>query len=472
MQLARSMLRAVEQKELRPVNLQALDRAHLHDAYRAGAPATAAIEFAYDRMAAVADPGVFIHLVARGDARAAAARLPAFDPTRFPLWGLPFAVKDNIDVAGLPTTAGCPAFASLARETAPAVAKLLAAGAILIGKTNLDQFATGLVGVRTPYPVPRNPFDASRAPGGSSSGSAVAVAQRFATFALGTDTAGSGRIPAAFNNVVGLKPSLGAISPRGVVPACRTLDCVSVFAATVDDALAAFEVAAGYDAREPYSRRVVQSERRLERVGVPLARNLTFFGDGAAARAWEASLAHMRARGFVLVEVAIDPLLEAAKLLYDGPWVAERGVAAGGLLEHDPDAIHPVTRAILRDGEKHSAVSAFRAFYELARHRRAAEELFDEVDALAVATAPIFPTLEALAADPFGPNSRLGTYTNFVNLLDLAAVAAPGPFRADGLPAGVTFVAPAGFDRALAGLARRFFPSVGGAARLPSASAA
>jgi allophanate hydrolase len=440
----------------------AISRQALHARYEAGEAATVVIEHCLARLAAVADPGIFLHLVVRDSVMAAAKRLPSFDPARFPLWGIPFAVKDNIDVAGLPTTAACPAYSYTAATTAPVVQRLLDAGAILIGKTNLDQFATGLVGVRTPYPVPRNAFDALRVPGGSSSGSAVAVAQGIVAFALGTDTAGSGRIPAAFNNLVGLKPTLGALSTRGVVPACRTLDAVSIFATTVTDAVAVFDVAAAYDAAEPYSRPLPIHDRKIATVGIPMAKDLRFYGDEAAGAAWAASRNALARTGVQITEVDFAPFLDCAEMLYAGPWVAERRAAVGRFMDDQPDAMHPVTRKILAGADAYSAVDCFNATYRLAAFRRMSDQIMSGVDMLAVPTAPIFPTLADLAADPLGPNTKLGTYTNFVNLLDLAAMAVPGPFRSDGLPAGVTLIGPAGSDRQLAALAARFFPGTGG----------
>jgi allophanate hydrolase len=439
-----------------------LTRDALHAAYGKGTPARDVIRACLMRIEAIDDAGIFLYRPEQSELLAAAEALPAFDPERYPLWGLPFAVKDNIDVAGWPTSAACPDFARITPDTAPVVQLLRDAGAVLVGKTNLDQFATGLVGVRTPYPVPRNPFDPARVPGGSSSGSAVAVAQDLVSFSLGTDTAGSGRVPAAFNNLVGLKPSLGAISTRGVVPACRTLDCVSIFAQTVSDARAVFDVAAVYDAAEPYARRVMQTDQPIRSVGVPAGDDLRFFGDEAAAEAWRGSLAALARTGVTVREIPFGHFLDTAAMLYAGPWVAERRAAVGSFMDRHPEAMHPVTRAILSDADRHSAVDVFNAVYRLAAQRRRCEQTFADVDALAVPTAPIFPTLADLAADPIGPNSRLGTYTNFVNLLDLAAIALPGPFRADGLPAGLTLIAPAGADHRLADLGQIFFPGRGG----------
>lgn len=435
-----------------------LDRASLHAAYAAGTLRPEhVVALVHRRLAALADPGIFIHLVPQDQAEAAAAALPSFDPVRFPLWGLPVALKDNIDVAGLPTTAGCPAFAFTPHESAPAAAKLLAAGAVLIGKTNLDQFATGLVGVRTPYPVPRNAFDPARVPGGSSSGSAVAVAQGLATLALGTDTAGSGRVPAALNNLVGLKPSLGVVSTRGVVPACRTLDCVSVFALSVEDAWAGFAAIAGDDPADPFSRPIAWQEPAeaapVRRIGVP---RLPELDDAEGRAAWAAARERLEGLGLIVEEVDMSAFHAVARLLYDGPWVAERAAAAGDFAMAQPDAVHPVTRGILAGAARFSAVDAFRGLYLLSELRRRTEPTWQHIDVLAVPSAPSFPTLAELAADPLGPNARLGTYTNFVNLLDLAALAVPGPFRPDGLPAGLTLIGPRGADARLAALGARF----------------
>ena len=432
-----------------------VDRTALHARYAAGVTRPEeVIVAAYDRLAEVNDPGIFIHLVPREAATARAAALPVFDPARHPLWGLPVAVKDNIDVAGLPTTAGCPAYAYVPDATAPAVQRLLDAGAVLVGKTNLDQFATGLVGVRTPHAVPRNACDPTRVPGGSSSGSAVAVARGIVSLALGTDTAGSGRVPAALNGIVGLKPSLGAVSSRGVVPACRSLDCVSVFAATVADAWAGFAVIAGEDPEDPFSRPISLAPQPAPRcVGVPRAPEL----DGAAAAAaWDAAMTRLTTLGVEVVPVDMAEFHAVARLLYDGPWIAERAAAVGEFVAAHPDAVHPVTRGIIAGAARFSALDVFRGFYRLQELRHRTARVWAKVEALAVPSVPNFPTLAELKADPLGPNARLGTYTNFVNLLDLAAIAVPGPARPDGLPAGVTFIGPRGSDAALAALGARF----------------
>jgi allophanate hydrolase len=413
----------------------------------------------YARIRAHADPAVFITLRDEVEARAEARALTAGGPER-PLLGVPVAVKDNIDVKGLPTTAACPAFAYQPGADAVAVARLRAAGAIVVGKTNLDQFATGLVGVRSPYGVPRNAIDATLIPGGSSSGSAVAVAAGLVPLALGTDTAGSGRVPAGLNNIVGLKPSLGLVSTRGVVPACRTLDCVSVFSLTVDDATRALAAMAGFDPADPYSRRRALAPTgpmpSAARLGVPPAGQRVFFGDKQAAQAYDDALARLRRLGVTIVEIDIEPFYETARLLYEGPWLAERYLAVAALLASSPDAIHPVTRAIIQEGARPTAVDAFKAFYRLEELRRARDEIFSAIDALVLPTMPSVYTVEQVQADPIQLNSRLGTYTNFVNLLDLCGLAVPAAMRADGAPAGVTLLAPAGHDAMLAAIGRVF----------------
>jgi allophanate hydrolase len=425
-------------------------RAALHAAYAAGVAPGAVVAEAHRRLAAANDPGIFLDLA---PSEGLAEALPPFDPVRFPLWGLPVAVKDNIAVAGRPMTAACAAFTQVPDQDAEAVRRLREAGALVIGKTNLDQFATGLVGVRTPYAVPRNAVAPDRVPGGSSSGSAVAVARGIVTLALGTDTAGSGRVPAALNGIVGLKPSVGAVSTRGVVPACRSLDCVSVFAPSIEDAWAGFRVLAGEDRADPFSRPIawVEPGAAPTRIAVPAAGDL-HLDDAAGHAAWAAARALLPGAQ----DAAITPLLDTAQLLYDGPWVAERAAAFGDFAAAHPGALHPVTQAIVAGADRFSAVDAFRGMYRLAEHRRAAEDFFARFDVLVVPSVPNFPTLAELEADPFGPNARLGTYTNFVNLLDLAALAVPGPARPDGLPAGITLIGPRGSDAALAALGMAF----------------
>jgi allophanate hydrolase len=439
----------------------------LHAAYAAGQDPRTVVAEAYRRLAAVDDPGIFLALVPEEVAQAAAAALPPFDPGVMPLWGVPFAVKDNIDVAGLPTTAACPDYAYTPTETAPAVARLQAAGAILIGKTNLDQFATGLVGLRTPDPAPRNAIDPAYVPGGSSSGSAVAVAHGIVSVALGTDTAGSGRVPAALNNVVGLKPSLGAVSSRGMLPACRTLDTLSVFAGTVGDADAAFRVMLGFDGADPWSRAlpVQPAPAGLPpglRLGLPDAASLRFGGDGLSEAAFAASAADLETLAGAAAAVDFAPMFAVAALLYDGPWVAERYAAIRPVMETRPEILHPTTRAVIAAAGRYSAADAFAGLYSLAELRRHADAVWDRIDVLAVPTYPRPQTCAAVLADPIGANSELGTYTNFVNLLDWCALAVPGQPRADGFPSGITLLAPRGSDGLLAALGARLHAAAAG----------
>jgi allophanate hydrolase len=423
------------------------------------------VERTFERIAAHGDPAMFISLRERAEVVAEAARLTQEGHAERPLYGVPVAIKDNIDVKGLPTTAACPAFAYQPRADAGAVARLRRAGAIVIGKSNLDQFATGLVGVRSPYGIPRNLFDARLIPGGSSSGSAPAVGAGIVPLALGTDTAGSGRVPAALGNIVGLKPSLGLVSTAGLVPACRTLDCVSVFALTTDDAFAALTVLAGTDPADPYSRpRAPGSLGPMPngvRLGVPLPGKRLFFGDRQAAAAYEAAIARFAGLGAAIVEIDIEPFYEAARLLYEGPWVAERYIAARSLIASAPQAMHPVTRDIILAGARPSAIDAFAAFYRLEELRRRRDHIFRSIDALLLPTVPTVYTIDQVMADPIELNSRLGTYTNFVNLLDLCGLAVPAALHADGTPFGVTLLAPGGQDALLASIGRVFHAATG-----------
>jgi allophanate hydrolase len=431
-------------------------------AHRTGTLAPAqTVARSYQRIRDHNDPAIFISLRDEKDAIAEAETMAARkDASQLPLLGVPVAVKDNIDMLGLPTTAACPAFAYSPSFDATAVARLRAAGAIPIGKTNLDQFATGLVGVRSPYGIPRNPLRAELMPGGSSSGSAVAVAAGLVPLALGTDTAGSGRVPALLNNIVGLKPSLGMISTAGVAPACRTLDCVSIFALTTDDAVTALAAMTGPDAADPFSRdrplgEITELPLNL-RLGIPKSGQLIFFGDRAQEAAYRDALKRFVALGATLVEFDMEPLYETARLLYEGPWVAERYLVIRNLLASSPDAIHPVTREIIAPGARLTAAETFSALYRLQGMRKIAERILANFDAMVLPTTPTVYSIAQVLADPVLLNSRLGTYTNFVNLLDLCGLALPASFRSDGLPFGVTLLAPAGRDALLASIGRVF----------------
>ena len=443
-----------------------LEIASLRPAFLSGAiSASQLADCVLARVAQSDDPAIWISLSSETEVRERARELDAeasADPStvaRLPLFGIPFAVKDNIDVAGMPTTAGCPAFAYTPAETAPTVARLLAGGAVLLGKTNLDQFATGLVGTRSPYGVPRNPFDARFIPGGSSSGSAVAVATGLVSFSLGTDTAGSGRIPAAFNNLVGLKPTRGLLSARGIVPACRSLDCVSIFALTPQDALAVFDVAAFFDPGDPLARApdaaVAPRFGSRFRFGVPKWPDLEFFGDKDAAALFGAAIGILEKAGGTGVELSFAPFRNAGQLLYEGPWVAERLHATQALLKENPSAVMPITRSILEDARRYSALDAYRAQYELAALRRAVDGMFATIDVLLLPTAGTNYEIAAVAAEPKRLNANLGFYTNFVNLLDLAAIAIPAGFSESGLPFGITLIAQAFCDSALLDLGTR-----------------
>ena len=440
---------------------RSLQRAGLHRGYRSGELTPAdVVDAVYDRIVARGDDAVWIHLVDRTQAHARARELAARYAGRAlpPLYGLPFGVKDNVDVAGLPTTAACPDFAYMARDTAPVVARALAAGAILVGKTNLDQFATGLTGTRSPYGVVRNPFDARVIAGGSSSGSAVAVAVGLVSFAIGTDTAGSGRVPAGLTGTVGVKPSRGLVSSRGVVPACRSLDCPSIFALSAADGAAVLAVVAGLDPADPFSRPLpapppvpTELDAATLRVGVPASAGLGLPAE--TAEVFAGVVRRLEAWGAQLVPVDLGPFLEVGDLLYEGPWIAERMATLEGFVAANPAAVHPVTRQVLAGAQGVRGVDVFRGMHALAEGRVRTAGTWTAVDVVVVPTAPGAPSVEAVLADPIRENATLGRFTNFVNLLDLAAVAAPAAMTPGGIPAGVTFLAPAGADALLGGLA-------------------
>ncbi|TCM50759.1 allophanate hydrolase [Rhizobium sp. PP-F2F-G48] len=441
----------------------AFDIASLADFYRKGGSVAEIVEQVFARIAAVNDPGIFLHLADRQGVLAEAQRLGAYDPEK-PLFGIPFAVKDNIDVAGLPTTAACPDYAYVPETDAEVVHLLREAGALVIGKTNLDQFATGLVGVRSPYPIPKNAIDPALVPGGSSSGSAVATAHGIVSFALGTDTAGSGRIPAGLNNIVGLKPSLGALSTTGVIPACRTLDCVSIFALTVEDAWSVFSVAARPDPADAYSRDLPEASRiapPVLTIGIPASADRAFFGDTAMEAAYGQALETLERLGHRLVEIPFGPFYDVANLLYEGAWVAERYAAVKDFFDRREDAFHPVTRKIYGGAKTLSAADAFNGLYALQALKKTLAPVIASVDLFCVPTAPRHYTVAELEAEPIRENSRLGTYTNFVNLLDMCGIAVPTATRPDGLPASVTLLAPAGKDGLLATLGQTLHAASG-----------
>jgi allophanate hydrolase len=414
----------------------------------------------HDRLESAPLNPVWISLVPRESALARARDLE--NHAGLPLAGMTFAVKDNIDVAGLPTTAGCPAYAYNPTVSATVVRRIEDAGAILIGKTNMDQFATGLVGTRSPFGACSSVFDERYISGGSSSGSAVAVAKGLVTFSLGTDTAGSGRVPAAFNNLIGLKPTRGLLSTAGVVPACRTLDCVSIFARTCDDAHKVWHASSGFDSGDPFSRVPRPGEDAAPwldapfRFGVPPPDQLEFFGDEEAPVLYAEAMRKVERLGGQRVEIDFSIFRAAADLLYQGPWVAERLADIQSFLKNHPEEMNPVVRGIIAGGERYTAVQAFEAEYRLRELCRAAAKQWLNIDFLLLPTTGTIYTHAQVASDPVQINTNLGYYTNFVNLMDLAAVAAPAGFSSNGLPFGISFIGPAFSDEALLALAHRY----------------
>lgn len=394
-------------------------------------------------------------------ARVVDARIAAGEA--LPLAGVPFAVKDNIDVAGLDTTAACPAFAYAPGHSATVVERLIAAGAVCVGKTNLDQFATGLNGTRSPYGAPRNAYNLAYVSGGSSSGSSVAVAAGLVPFALGTDTAGSGRVPAAFQHLVGFKPSKGRWSNRGLVPACRSLDCISVFTRNTVDARLVDGVIAGFDADDAWSKPLADRPLAPRRIGVPRRDQRVWFGDGESEFHYDRALERLAGLAEI-IEIDLAPLQEAALLLYGGPWVAERAAAMADLLAADPGAIDPTVRKVVEPGLNVSAVDLFNGIYRLAELKRHADQMWEGIDLLAFPTTGTTYRVAELLAAPVALNSALGFYTNFVNLLDMAALAIPAGTRANGTGFGITLIGPADTDRALLNIADAYCA----AAQLPS----
>lgn len=440
------------------ISLQLTD---LRQAYRSGAlTPTQVVDDIHARCAEFVEHNLWITLLDRNRLRQYAHEVEARGIESQPLYGIPFAIKDNIDLAQVPTTAACPDFAYTPARAATVVERLMAAGAIPIGKTNLDQFATGLVGTRSPYGPCRNAFDPSYISGGSSAGSAVSVALGLASFSLGTDTAGSGRVPAAFNNLVGLKPTCGLLSARGVVPACRTLDTVSIFALTADDAAQVAAIAQAFDAEDAYSRAAPETPRpnfkARFRFGVPQSEQLEFFGNADSKALFTRSVERLKAMGGDAVVIDFSDFLETARLLYGGPWVAERYQAIRKFIERQSDSLHEVTRSITLAAQNFSAADAFAALYRLQEMKRRTASAWNDIDILVTPTAGTIYTIDEVLADPIKLNSNLGYYTNFMNLLDLSAIAVPAGFLGNGLPFGITLGAPAFSDNALLDLARRW----------------
>lgn len=408
-----------------------------------------------------APEGVWISLCSRKQILQQIENLSQRDAASLPLFGVPFAVKDNINVVELPTTAACPAFSFEPHDNATVVRLLCEAGAIVIGKTNLDQFATGLNGTRSPYGICRNALNDEYIAGGSSSGSAVAVASGIVSFALGTDTAGSGRVPAALNNIVGLKPTRGVWSMNGVVPACRSLDTVSVFTTVSNDAELIFSILAKPDQSDAYSRSSTRSGLDFSglpswKLGVPDAKDLQFFGDEEYAKLFAHSQQTARSLSAEIVEIDFAPFLEAAKLLYDGPWVAERFGVVKELLALSPESIFPVTREIIERGAHYSATDAFAAFEKLATLKKQCDAILETVDAILTPTIGRAYTIEEMLNEPIKLNTQLGLYTNFMNLLDYSALSLPSGFSSHNMPFGITFFARANQDIPLLRLGARW----------------
>ena len=412
-----------------------------------------------EKIAQHIDNPIWIYTLSDKELETYLSRLEKLNPSSLPLYGIPFAIKDNIDLKGIPTTAACPEYSYIPSESAYVVSKLIEAGAIPIGKTNLDQFATGLVGTRSPYGACKNSIDAEYISGGSSSGSAISVALEMVAFSLGTDTAGSGRVPAAFNNLVGLKPSKGVLSTSGVVPACRSLDCVSIFANNTQDARAVFELTASFDESDPYSRKTPQIQNSVSKsfkFAVPKKEQLKFFDDEEAEKLFNHSVETFKLMGGTAVEVDFSPMLEAANLLYYGPWVTERYVALKDIFESKPESFIQVTRNIVSSGQTKTAEEYFNAEYKLKAYKRQADLIMKSVDFALTPTTGTIYKIDEVNANPIELNSNLGYYTNFMNLLDFSAYAIPAGFRENKLPFGVTIFADAFEDKKLMQIGERY----------------
>ncbi|MBS53913.1 MAG: allophanate hydrolase [Oceanospirillaceae bacterium] len=444
-----------------PLNLSL---SYLKAAYASGElTPSVVIDHILDRAAEYEDYNIWITRLTKGQIQRYLDALKDKDPAKCPLWGVPFAIKDNIDLAGIPTTAACKEFAYTPDDNAFLIQQLINAGALPIGKTNLDQFATGLNGTRSPWGACKNSFDPEYLSGGSSAGSSVAVALGLSTFSLGTDTAGSGRIPACFNNLVGLKPSRGLLSATGLVPACRSLDCISIFALNADDAnevldvAATFDEADGYSRRNPYSntKRIYGCAPAQLNIGVIRADQLEFFGDEEYKTCYENTVKALAENGATLTEIDFAPFFEAAKLLYEGPWVSERYIAAQPLIDENPDAVFPVVREIIAPGGKPKATDLFKAQYRLTELKRICDDALAQFDCILTPTAGTHFTIAEMLEEPILRNSQLGHYTNFMNLLDMTSVAVPTAFTASEKPFGITLVGPAMSDRWLLSIANQ-----------------
>ncbi len=447
-----------------PNDIPNLSFSALHAAYAAGT--TTPIDIAEQVLALVqsrGDDGVWIYKVAPDTVMARARALAALSQEQIddlPLYGIPFSVKDCIDIAGMPTTSACPAYEYIASHTNLAVQRALDAGAILIGKTNMDQFATGVVGVRSPYGVARNPFDADYIPGGSSSGAGVSVSAGLCGFAFGSDTGGSGRVPASYNNVVGLKPTLGLFPRNAMVNASPSFDTVSVYALTCDDAVRVLQTCHAVDPDDLYGRTSpvpldMQADGSL-RIAVPKAGDLLFFGNDAAQALYEQGLDELTAMGHELTEIDFAIFFETSRMMFEGPLLAERDAMVGDFIKANPDAVDPTVRQVISSVARFSATDAFNAVYQLHRNARTIRKTFETADVLAVPTVGTVYKVSDLVADPIGPNANNGLYLNFASMADLAAIAVPNGFLPSGIPMGMTFTGPAFSDGFLANLAGAF----------------
>ncbi|WP_419767485.1 allophanate hydrolase [Arcobacter sp.] len=436
---------------------QLFDIKSIHDSYKKGVTPKDIVTEVYNRIKKVNDDGIFIHLQPIEDIFAQTSSLEKMNLSEKPLWGIPFTVKDNIDVEGIPTTAACPAYEYIAKEDAFIVKVLKQAGAICIGKTNLDQFATGLVGIRTPYGAPKNALDEKIIPGGSSCGSAVAVSHQLFSFSLGTDTAGSGRIPAALNNLVGLKPTLGAFSKRGVVPACLTVDAVSVFALNIEDAYDIFEIASKHDQKDPYSKKRPKNKYKNTQdvvVAIPNSDSQIFIDDEIQRKSYQETISLIKEKGFKTIEIDLKPFFEVAQLLYEGTWLAERYTVIGDMIKNQPADILDITRTLIQKAETFSASDVYRDIYRFNELKKEIEPVLEQFDILCLPSMPRVASVKEIEDDPIKANSRLGIYTNFVNLLDLSAIAIPVNKREDGFAGGVTIIANAFEELMLAKFAK------------------